>query len=465
MHDDLLERRLSAALHDEAATLSLNVTAAELERRLALRRRSFAGRRLTLLLAAAVGIGLFGIGGALSGRFDKSLPTRTQLVEATDTAVATPGPDASSPAAGILPSLDELIARDRSAIAFAAAFGPNGPLPESPGVRLATPSEAMSQLIGAGHFEITFACGWGGSVSVSLEVPAELGGQGASPAPIGGACDGAIHQATVAVDHPSRLVVAISKQAGWRVLVRYGADRGVPPAPSSPFLEIAGGQQDLVHVDDSVIDPSAPTWGTSNLQVEEVGALPARTTYDARVWCEANTAMRLIIGHEIAGEIVADSESQIGCDGVARDLHLGLPEPDGATVYVAAQRDARWSAVVSGLKAPIVLRGDVPDWQLAIRYGPDDAFEGHGVSVPAGGEGVTRIQVVLACTGTQPIEVVVHDGTPIGSREQRFDATCAPGGAITSHIFRVSPSGAQVTYFAPQGSWTAMEVLEPDTDK
>jgi len=133
---------------------------------------------------------------------------------ATDTAVATPGPDASSPAAGILPSLDELIARDRSAIAFAAAFGPNGPLPESPGVRLATPSEAMSQLIGAGHFEITFACGWGGSVSVSLEVPAELGGQGASPAPIGGACDGAIHQATVAVDHPSSSLPSQSRPAG-----------------------------------------------------------------------------------------------------------------------------------------------------------------------------------------------------------------------------------------------------------
>jgi len=72
MHDDLLERRLSAALHEEAAALPFTITKAELERRVALRRRSLAGRRLTLLLAAAVGIGLVGVGSALSGQIGRA---------------------------------------------------------------------------------------------------------------------------------------------------------------------------------------------------------------------------------------------------------------------------------------------------------------------------------------------------------------------------------------------------------
>ena len=40
MSDQLLERRLRAALHDEADGLLITITPAELERRAALRRRS-----------------------------------------------------------------------------------------------------------------------------------------------------------------------------------------------------------------------------------------------------------------------------------------------------------------------------------------------------------------------------------------------------------------------------------------
>jgi hypothetical protein len=318
-------------------------------------------------------------------------------------------------------------------------------------------------VIGAGHFEISLVCGWSGIASVGLVVAEGIDFPAASPVLfLGTPCDGAVHRETVAVEHPSQLIVDLPQEAGWRIVVRYGTDRGVRPAPQTPPLEIAGGQQELVRVDESVIDPAAPAWGTSNLQVEEVGALPARTTYDARVWCEPDTAMRLIIGHEIAGRIVVDSESHIGCDGVARDLHLGLPEPDGATVYVAAERDAHWSAVVSSVQPPIELTQSKPGWHLAQGVGPNYTFGGQSYSISGEAEGYDQVWVFLSCYDTDPIDVTVEDGSPIGSRERGFQAPCQANGSTTSVGFNVTKQGVGVTYFAPQGSWTALSILVPN---
>ena len=114
MHDDALERRLAEAFQDEAASLPFTITAAELERRLAVRRRGMAGRRLTLLLAAAVGISLFGVGGALSGLFDQKQPAPTTPVSVV---VPTFGP--TEPVRVGLPTLDDLVAVDPGSVLVA----------------------------------------------------------------------------------------------------------------------------------------------------------------------------------------------------------------------------------------------------------------------------------------------------------------------------------------------------------
>ena len=72
MHDDLIERRLRDALRDEGDGLAFTITPAELERRLALRRRRQPSGRPGSSLAAAVGIGLVGVAGLVGGWFDRA---------------------------------------------------------------------------------------------------------------------------------------------------------------------------------------------------------------------------------------------------------------------------------------------------------------------------------------------------------------------------------------------------------
>ena len=63
MHDNQIEDRLRSVLRREGDDLTLNITAQELERRLALRRRARAGRRLSLV---AAGIAVIVIGGVVA---------------------------------------------------------------------------------------------------------------------------------------------------------------------------------------------------------------------------------------------------------------------------------------------------------------------------------------------------------------------------------------------------------------
>ena len=159
MHEELIERRLSVALHGEADVLPFTITAAELERRLALRRRSFAGRRLTLLLAAAVGISLFGVGGALSGLFNPSLPIPTQV------AIATVAPPPSAPAS-TLPSLSPTppvaLTRQLPGWKFSGGLGPD--------YAVETTSHSFTGAgVGEDHIQVVVACGGTAPIEVAVE--------------------------------------------------------------------------------------------------------------------------------------------------------------------------------------------------------------------------------------------------------------------------------------------------------
>jgi hypothetical protein len=178
--------------------------------------------------------------------------------------------------------------------------------------------------------------------------------------------------------------------------------------------------------------------------------------------CEPGSTLRVLFGDEIAGELVADAETVVSCNGAAQDVRLDVPYPGGSKVYVAAPAGATWSLLVSSETPPVQLTRTSPGWQLSGGVGPSFSFETHTIGLSGAGDGDDHVQVVLACTGSASIEVVVEDGTPIGTHRQQFEATCSPEGAITSQTFKVSEHGVSVSYLAPKGTWTALSILVPD---
>jgi hypothetical protein len=448
MHDDMLERRLREALHQEADVLPLTITAAELDRRLALRRRSFAGRRLTVLLAAAVGISLVGVGGALGGLFSPSKPEPSSPMTAETS---------ESPPRANLATLDQLVAVDPASVLFAQAHGPTGgPDPQLRRYELA-PGRVNVGTLPSGS-RISVACL--GPSTLELELGAPDGSSTAAEPAVG--CDGTTHEATLGTREPQLLGFRLSGDASWRIVVRGQWGPVTLPLLPDPIFETPAGQEELVRLDDITVDDSGQPWGVSNLDIREIGAAPPRQSFLVKAWCRSASPIRYVLGSPVDGVIVPDTETQVACGPSGTwTTDLGIAQPNGTEVYLAAEPDSRVSFLITSATPPIALTESLPGWRISGGIGPDLAFDTHGMSFSGAGVGEDHVQVVLACTGMEPIEVIVEDGKLIGSHTQKFEATCSPAGATTSEIFKVTEGGMGARYVAPKGSWTALSILVP----
>ena len=451
MHDELIERRLRAALSEEAGSMAFTITPAELERRLVLHRRTVSGRRLTLLLAAAVGISIFGVGGALSGLFSPTLPSPTGPV---DHAPNAPGP--TEAAVTELMGLDELTAADPGSVVLAQAHGPTGAFGGIPETELQYPLLSLGTLQTAGTYTLTGACLDGTSLDFSF--PSLTTGVIPRAAI---RCDGRLHDAAVELSQPADVNLTTQAGTAWRFALR-GAGAGAAASQVEPIPPSPTDQEELVRWDPAAVDPKAEPWRQSGLLVQQVGALPPREGYYLRLTCAAGPQVRYILGDVMSGTIVPSTETLFACDPARiLDAAFLMAQPAGSQVFLAAAADQQVSLLVTSPAPPIDLTRREPGWQLSGGFGPDLAFDEHPVSFSGAGTGEDHVQVVLACTGTQPIEVVVEDGTPIGAHQQRFTATCTPEGSTTSQIFKVTEAGVAARYVAPSGVWTALSILVP----
>jgi hypothetical protein len=455
MHDDQLERRLRATLRDEADRLPLTITAAELERRMVLRGRRSGNRRL-MLLAAAVAIGAIGAGGILAGLPNKPAPSPSVPAIAVQSAEpATVAPPST------LPSLDDLIASNPAWVLAASSHGPSdgsGTAVVRPGTEGLRSSVFLGGLSGRGAYRVTVAC-LGGSILLVIK-PA------GSSRPIDGPaipCDGSVAEQSVEVAPGADVWLAYVPPTSWRVVVRGDLrpepfPTAVPVIPPSTAIE-----EELVRFDDRVIQPGAEPSAGSAMELQELNAVPARWTYAARLWCEPGASMRLIFGDYIDGVFTADTESQILCDGLIHDLRLDIPQPNGSRIFVAATPSAHWSVLVTSARPPVTSASEAPGWQHSVSFGPslNISDSPHGVSMTAGDPELgDRVMVVVACTGTDPIEVSIDKSEPLGDHFETFLASCAVGGAETSRVFEIEDF-ALVSYVAPPWEWTAMTVFEP----
>jgi hypothetical protein len=446
MHDDLLERRLSAALRDEADSLPFTITAAELERRLVLRRRSFGSRRLNLLLAAAVGISLFGVGGAVSGLFDQPKPQPTHAV--TSQAIDTPGP-------AQLASLSELVGVDPDSVLLAQAHGPaEGP---SAGVsRDNLPRNATLGLFPSGS-RLSVACL--GPSTLSLNIGAPEGSE--TPTPLTIPCDGTTHDETLGGPEARGIAIEFSGPASWRIVVRGQWTVTLPVVPN-PILATPPGLDELVRLDDATIGNVGVPWGSSNLDLQEIGAVPARENYGFSIWCRGSSPVRFILGNVVDGAVVPETETQVDCGPhPITNGNLGVAQPNGSRVYLAAAPGTRLSVLLFSPRPPITLTQSEPGWRISGGLGPDYEFEATRRTFGGAGVGEDHIRVVLACTGTEPVEVTVEDSAQQVTHTEHFEAACTPAGTTTSQAFTASEHGVVVSYLAPKGSWTALSILVP----
>jgi hypothetical protein len=264
-----------------------------------------------------------------------------------------------------------------------------------------------------------------------------------------------LHDETFSSPQARSISFSMSQDASWRIVVRARRPGGII-AGTYNLPELAEGQEELIRIDPEYMPVGGAAWGQPDRMLLESGMLPGRASYLVRASCDGAGPMRWFLGDEINGKVVADTETEVPCDAVVHETFLGIAAPHGSRLYVAAAAGRLFSLIVSSATPPVARTTDLPGWQLSGGLGPEYAFDTRGMSFAGAGVGEDHIQVVLACTGTQPIEVSVEDAIT-----QTFSATCTPEGNTTAQTFHVTEQGVSVRYVAPKGSWTALSILVP----
>ncbi len=467
MHDEMLERRLRDALRSEGDALGLTITAAELERRLALRRRRGVGRTATLLVAAGIGIGILGVAGAAAGWFDRvTLPpgpapsTAPALVSKTS-----PSPVASPPASAAppeLPTLDALIAAgDPSTVVLAQAHGPaEGPAALPPSVSVDPPRVQLALPPGPGDYEATFACISGGRMGYFVKDPARFGVLVTPDT----ACDGSLTTKTFRDQGTLLDLVAEAPQASWRVVVRRlsapsGPIDGVTEPPVDP------GQEEFARTTDQDVGGSpsteSATPGASIVPVRIV-SLPARRGYNLSLSCLGAPLMRIVFGDDSTDPPVADTDTQVFCDGIVHRHELSIAYPNGTSVYVTPVAGMTWRLVVSSDAAPIQLIDREPGWRLSTGLGPSFRFDAaeQGLSLYAH-DRRGPVRVAVSCAGDGIANISLETGAPAGSKDA-FEVDCRAGGGSVDRTVDLPGGNVQLTYQVPSRTWIAVSALVPE---
>ena len=349
MHDDVLERRLRAALRSAGDGVALTITASELERRWIVRRR----RSLTtgLLLVAAVGIGLVGVLGVGGGWFDGvRLPAVPAPSETSDRPSAVPS---SSDAGRALPDLADLIAdhaRDRVVLAHAngPALGSTVP-PVS--AHLHSPMVDLGPLPAPGDYEMTIACRTDGFVGLAFGPPER------QPLEDGHfVCDASVWTVILHASKPASLQLATMASSSWRVVVRR-MDSPVVLAAGAPALPVRDpGEELLVRAEGPGLQGS-PSGAAGPILA---GDLPQREGYLVRLSCTGRPFVEYLVVDDSAGSMSVLTETLVACDGsIRRDL-IAISEPAGATIHVTAPPGARWQLLVTAPPPPAPPPSETP---------------------------------------------------------------------------------------------------------
>jgi hypothetical protein len=462
MHDHSLEQRLRSALQAEGDGLAFTITAAELERRQALRRRGGPGPLVSLGLAAAVGLGLLGLVGVAGGWFE-------QHTAITPSASPSPaGPAAStSPsdrvARDTLPTLDELIGtRDPATIFRAQAVGPEGgpeggtlPVPSTsadPGtVRFAAPQAA-------GTYAVDVACI--GSVDFQILVVKANRDVPGSSVPV--RCDGGVSSLAVDLAVGDAIGIKTSGSPSWRIVV-------VAPARVAPIATTIdltfGPPAGDVSLSEGNGETVEPTFVGSPAPLDtivpvELGPVPPRRSYRVLTSCAGPGPVRYVLGSRSGdGSLAIDAyvTTAVACDGTVQVDDLGLTERNGAQVFVIADPRVVWRVMVASDLPPVALAANDATWGMREAIGPTVELGDTSYSLSSGLEGKERdIRVVVTCLGGTGVDVTVHDVDTSQPAVGSFHVDCrGPDATTIAKVFTLRHP-EYIVEFQPRGEmWLA----------
>ena len=433
MHDQTLEGRLRAALQAEGDRVPFAITPAELERRLAERRRGL-GPMASLGLAAALGIGLLGLAGLAGGWFEREsavVPGPSSSATASDRTTSplpSAGPTPSDEVVVLLPSLDDLLAEhDPATVVRAQAMGPAaGPAADArPDARWM----GFAPMTDAGTYAVEIACL--GSDDLQLQVVSPDPDAPGRSRPFN--CDGASHASLVDLAANEAFAIFASQPASWRVAILAS---GHETARVDAIADIPyPSDRDVVF--DGNSEATTPDYGPTQTGgglwlAQDVGTVANRPGYRVTVSCAGPNPIRYAFGtlyDEANGPdpLPEDhSTTQVECDGALHEDRLDVALVEGARVVVTSDPGTVWRIQVTADKPPVGLAPDGAGWTMSTGFGPnwmtDGTGQGYGGIGPDDGG---PVRIVITCLGEATLTGTIDVGTPAGSRTDPFSIDCS----------------------------------------
>jgi hypothetical protein len=444
MHDEMLERRLHDALRAEGDSLGLTITAAELERRLAARRRERATRGFGLLLAAALSLVALGTaavaGGFLAQHESTPAPShQAQLPPPAPIASANPVAPGEQP---MLPSLDVLIGRvGVSGLIVAQEHGPAiaGTIDTAGASRSLLD---LGPIAGHGSYEAMFGCVSNGGPSDAAGISVVLAGS-AVGAPEGMIpCDGSVTTQPLGdVTGPFLVRVATPPQSSWRIVVRLADGQDIPPRAGLSDPVAVPGQMAVVDASGDHRKPSPMIGDTTT----SLGTLPRRPVYHAQASCLGAPSMAWLIGAQDSRiTVFVDTTTIVPCDGRVHAADLSFGEMNWQDVFVLANPATDWHLLVTVQPPPISTAPEEPGWTLSTDAGPIYTFAdtAWGLVGDAHRES-TRIRVIVTCLGGTSVDVAVTSNLVQGSPPFRsYSVPCQADAPTTSTEVITAPDGS-----------------------
>jgi len=466
MHDEMLERRLHDALRAEGDALGLTITSAELERRLAARRRGRTTRGFGLLLAAALSVGALGAaavaGGVLNPHRPSPAPSQQAILpSASPTASPSPSstvvaPLPSGSAAPIVSLTDLVDAVGPSRVAEADAYGAGTGVEHV--VDVGPAAIELGPIQRSGAYRLWLVCD---AASVVVERQDAAGNRVAQEV----ACGRQPAATDLSLEGGGRIRVAGPTLVGWRAVLEWlGGDVTehattiTAPAPDSDtvIVQSAGGPAG------GPTSGPLPSGGVPEPTV--LGGIPTRASGSVLASCAGPEPIRVTIdpNEYLPTDVESTTEIWVPCDGRLHtdDLAFALT---GGVLTVRADPRVVWQAALVGDASPITLDEGDHDWQTIMGIGPNLLLHPVGSSLSDAVSGTDhRVRVVVSCQGGSRVEVVVSGGRTVSQEVGRFTVPCTSDGATTvSQVFQLPSAGFNVDATPDGGMWLAVAAQEP----